>query len=124
MLDTPIDYFEKNIPNLDALRMSAEGGSAWTLLYPKYHAVVVKPETHKVPLAYPIAGGDQVLEEIINKWIYLEKDSPSCKRKYDSWIMEVGAEEKKPRWSVVRNLLGWGFEEEKKEKKPAVGAEE
>ena len=124
MLDTPIDYFEKNIPNLDAMLATAEGGSAWTLLYPEYHAVVVKPKTHKIPLAYPIAGGDRVLADIINKWIDLEKDSPSFKRKYNYWIMGIGAEEKKPRWSVVRNILGWGLEEEKKEKAPAAETKE
>ncbi len=123
-LDSPIDYFEKNIPNLDAMMLTAEGGSSWTLLYPKFHAVVVKPETHKIPLAYPIAAGDLVLADLINKWIYLAKDSPSFRRKYDYWIMGVGAEEKKPRWSVVRNVLGWGLdEEEKKEKEEESTAE-
>jgi hypothetical protein len=124
MLNTPIDYFEENIPNIDAMLMTAEGGSAWTLLYPKYHAVVVKPETHKIPLAYPIARGDRVLADIINKWIYMEKDSPSFKRKYNYWILGIGAEETKPRWSVVRNILGWGLEEEKKEKQPADESKE
>lgn len=122
MLDTPIDFFEKNFPNLDAMLMTAEGGSAWTLLYPKFHTVVIKPGTHKIPLAYPIAGGDRVLADIINKWIYLVKDSPGFKRKYDYWIMGVGAEEEKPRWSVVRNVLGWGLDEE--EKIPTVENEE
>ena len=112
MLDTPVDYFEKNLPNLDALLTSAEGGSAWTLLYPNYHAVVIKPETRKVPFAYPIAGGDQMLADLINKWIYLTKGNPSFKRKYDYWILGIGAEEKKPRWSVVRNVLGWGLDKE------------
>jgi Na+/H+-dicarboxylate symporter len=120
MLDTPIDFFEKNIPNLDAMLSTAEGGSAWTLLYPKYHAVVIKPETHKIPLAYPIAAGDRVLADIINKWIYLAKDSPSFKRKYDYWIMGVGAEEEKPRWSVMRNVLGWGLDKEEKEQEKST----
>jgi len=120
MLDTPIDFFEKNIPNLDAMLLTAEGGSAWTLLYPKYHTVVIKPETHKIPLAYPIAGGDRVLADIINKWIYLAKDSPGFKRKYGYWIMGVGAEEEKPRWSVVRNVLGWGLDKEEKEQEKST----
>jgi ABC-type amino acid transport substrate-binding protein len=117
MLDTPIEYFEKNFPNLDAMLSTAEGGSAWTLLYPNFHAVVIKPVTHKIPLAYPIAAGDQVLADIINKWIYLVKDGPSFQKKYDYWIMGVGAEEKKPRWSVLRDVLGWGLDEEEKKKK-------
>jgi Na+/H+-dicarboxylate symporter len=122
MLDNPIDFFEKNFPNLDAMMWTAEGGSAWTLLYPKFHAVVIKPETHKIPFAYPIAGGDRVLADLINKWIYLVKDSPSYNRKYDYWIMGVGAEEEKPRWSVARDVLGWWLDEE--EKKKAIPTDE
>jgi ABC-type amino acid transport substrate-binding protein len=114
-LDTPEDFFEKNIPNLDAMLMTAEGGSAWTPLYPKYNAVVAKPETYKIPLAFPIAKGDRVLPDIINKWIYLAKESPSVKRKYDYWILGIGAKEEKPRWSVLRNILGWGLEEKEAE---------
>ena len=90
--------------------------SAWTLLYPKFHAVVIKPETHKIPLAYPVAKGDRELESIISKWIYLQKDSPSFKKRYNYWIMGIGAEEKKPRWSVLRNVLGWGIEEDEEGK--------
>ena len=114
-LDTPVDFYEKNIPNLDALMTSAEGGSAWTLLYPEYHVVVPKPQTPKVPLAYPIARGDQALADLVNKWIYLTKDNPVFKEKFDYWIMGVGAVEKKPRWSVLRNVLGWGLDEEDKQ---------
>jgi ABC-type amino acid transport substrate-binding protein len=112
MLEDPVDFYEKNFPNLDAMLATAEGGSAWTLLYPKFHAVVIKPETHKIPLAYPIAKGDRELESLISKWIYLEKDSPTFRKRYDYWIMGIGAEEKKPRWSVLRNVLGWGLEAE------------
>jgi Na+/H+-dicarboxylate symporter len=114
-LDSPFDFFEKNIQNLDAMLMTAEAGSAWTLLYPKFHAVVIKPDTHKIPLAYPIAGGDKALADTISRWIYLQQGSPSFQRKYDYWIMGVGAEEKLPRWSVMRNVLGWGLEEEEKQ---------
>jgi proton glutamate symport protein len=125
MLDTPIDFLEKNFPNLDAMMATAEGGSAWTLLYPNFHAVVIKPETHKIPLAFPIAGRDRVLADIINKWIYLQKDSPSFKRKYDYWILGIGAEENKPRWSVMRNVLGWGLDkDEQGQEKPAVESKE
>jgi hypothetical protein len=29
--------------------------------------------------------------------------------------MGVGAEEKLPRWSILRNVLGWGLEDEEKQ---------
>jgi Na+/H+-dicarboxylate symporter len=116
MLEDPVDFYEKNFPDLDAMLATAEGGSAWTLLYPNFHAVVIKPETHKIPLAYPIAKESRELESIISKWIYLEKDSPSFNKRYDYWILGIGAEEKKPRWSVLRNVIGWGRGEEEEGK--------
>ena len=50
-----------------------------------------------------------------DKWVLIGKDSPSVQRKYDYWIMGVGAEEKLPRWSILRNVLGWGLEDEEKQ---------
>jgi len=29
-------------------------------------------------------------------------------RAYDYWVLGRGAEEKGPRWSIMRDLLGWG----------------
>ena len=66
-----------------------------------------------------------MLADMINKWIYLVKDGPGFNRAYDYWIMGIGAEEKKPRWSVVRNVLGWGLDEDEKEQeKPAAESKE
>ena len=122
-IDTPRDFLEKTIPNLDAMLSTAEGGSAWTLLYPKFQTVVIKPEIHKIPYAYPLAGGDPAFVNLIDKWIYLEKNSPKFQRKYDYWIMGVGAEEIKPRWSIMRNVLGWGVDKDEKEPTPSAIAD-
>ncbi len=116
-LDNPRDFFEENFPNLDALLMSAEEGSAWTLLYPQFTTVVPKPDIIKVPTGYPIAGGDQALADLISNWITLVKGGRDFKDRFDYWIMGEGAERREPRWSVVRNVFGWGIE------KPAVESE-
>ena len=61
-----------------------------------------------------------MLADIINKWIYLAKDSPSFKKKYDCWIMGIGAEDTEPRWSVMGNVLDWGVEEENDQEEPSA----
>ncbi len=38
--------------------VTAERGSAYTLLHPEYSVAVPKPRPFKVPLAYVIAGRD------------------------------------------------------------------
>ncbi|KPJ78559.1 MAG: hypothetical protein AMJ54_02750 [Deltaproteobacteria bacterium SG8_13] len=111
MIDTPRDFFEGNVPNLDALLISAEAGSAWSLLYPRFQAVIPKPARLQIPLAYPVAMNDEDLADFIGKWIHMKKGDPIFTHKFDYWIMGVGAEEKKPRWSILRNVIGWGVEE-------------
>ena len=78
-----------------------------TLLNPGYQVVVPIPDIAKVPLAYPVAGRDREFAEFLSQWIRLKKDLGEFKMIYDHWILGVGAEEKKPRWSVIRNVLKW-----------------
>ena len=109
-LDHPRDFFEENFPNLDAILMSAEAGSAWTLLYPHFITVVPKPEIIKIPNGYPIASGDQALADLISNWITLIKGGWIFQDKFNYWIMGKGAERRESRWSVVRNIFGWDVE--------------
>ena len=59
--------------DLDAVVLTAERGSAWTLMYPQFSVVVPTPGTIKVPLAYPIARHDAAFAAFINAWIELKK---------------------------------------------------
>ena len=45
--------------NLTHSYYDAEGGVAWTLLFPKFQMVVPVPDVAKTPLAYPVGGGDK-----------------------------------------------------------------
>ena len=93
--------------NLDALLISAEEGSAWTLLYPNFQ--VVTPFTRKIalPLVYPFQENDQKADEILDHWIELRKNDGTLQIGYDYWILGKGTEQKQPRWSIVRNVLHW-----------------
>jgi len=105
-IDAVSEFFES--PGaFDALITSAEVGYAWTLRYPEY--AVVNPLEHLigVPLAYPIAGRDPVLHEFIDNWLELRRSSGTIDRLYDYWILGRGAETAEPRWSVIRDVLGW-----------------
>jgi ABC-type amino acid transport substrate-binding protein len=101
------DYFEHNRDDVDALLAAAEPGAAWTLLYPDYSVVVPKPDFALLPLGYPIAKGDQDMVNFLNHWIDLKKKDKTIEKFYNYWILGRGAVEKKPRWSVIRNVLHW-----------------
>ena len=106
-VDSVEEYFETNKNGLDALLYEAEGGSAWTLRYPKYKVVVPKPHVVKIPLAYPVAGRDREFADFLSHWIMLKKSGVEYNKLYDHWILGVDAEPRHPRWSVIRNILGW-----------------
>ena len=107
-IESPRDFFSNMHPNMDAIVLTAEAGSAWTLIYPNFEVAVPKPDIVKFPLAYPVAGRDDVMADFVSRWIELaHKQHLDFQRIYDHWILGAEAEEKKPRWSVIRNVLGW-----------------
>jgi ABC-type amino acid transport substrate-binding protein len=93
--------------SLDAVVLPAERGSVLTLLYPKYTVVVPEPGVIKVPLAYPVARGDQNFVSFLNSWIELKRKDGTIDTLYGHWILGKQAGKQEPRWSVIRNVLGW-----------------
>ena len=105
-LDDPMDFFRK--PGVaDALYTSAEEGSAYTLKYPKHKVVVPEAQLQQVFLAYPVPRGQPGWTGFLNNWLIVEKDSGLQQAEYDYWVTGKTAVEKKPRWSVVSNVLHW-----------------
>jgi ABC-type amino acid transport substrate-binding protein len=82
------------------------------LLYPAYTVAIPQPDVLAVPLAYPMARGDQELVTFINTWIELKKKDRTISAFYDHWILGKHAVPKQPRWSVLRNVLGIGMEQD------------
>ena len=70
---------------------SAEAGSAWTLLYPAYTVAIPQPDVLAVPLAYPMAPGDQEMVDFINLWLELKKKDKTITSLYDYWILGKNA---------------------------------
>ena len=104
-LGSPREFFEKK--GADVLLASAEGGSAWTLLYPAYSVVVPTPSKVFQPLSYAVGRDNTELGEFLDHWVRLKKADGTIDRLHDHWILGKGAVAHQPRWSVLRNVLGW-----------------
>ena len=102
------DFFERQGEELDALLLSAERGSAWTLLYPSYTVAIPQPDILAAPLAYAMSQNDRELVDFMTTWIDLKRKDRTIQSLYDYWILGKNAVPKAPRWSVMRNVLGWG----------------
>jgi ABC-type amino acid transport substrate-binding protein len=106
-LESNREFFERNVGSWDALLTSAEVGSAWTLMYPQYTAVIPKPNIETFPLGYAVAKDNQDLLSFLNNWIQIKKNSTRIKTAYNFWILGQDAVPKKPRWSIIRNVFKW-----------------
>ena len=91
----------------DAIAMTAERGSAWTLLYPQFTVVVPEPGIVKVPLAYPVAKHDAAFASFIDTWIDLKRKDGTIETLYNYWVLGRDAAPRRPRWSIIRDVLHW-----------------
>lgn len=101
------EFFEQNNQEIDALIITAEVGTGFTLLYPEYTVVVPKPTLWRLPLGFATAQGNLELAEYLDSWIATHRPKGTFQRAYDYWILGEGAKLKQPRWSVIRNVLHW-----------------
>jgi len=106
---SPREFFKQNSPNklADALLFSAESGSAWSMVYPSYQVTTPFPRSLRLPIVMPYSGPDAELDEYLDNWVMLKQHDGTIDRIYDYWILGQGTEPKEPRWSVIKDVLGW-----------------
>jgi len=105
LLETYSDFFTDNPKRVDALVISAEAGSAWTILFPAYSVVVPKPHLKaNAAFAMPLATLD--FEDFVNDWLQMNQTSGIIDKLYNKWILGTKVEQKKRRWSIGRDLFG------------------
>jgi hypothetical protein len=101
------DLFGETAPNVDAFVLTAERGSAYTLLHPDYSVVVPQPRPAKVPLGYVIAGRDEGLANLVNVWLDLKRKDGTIDELFSHWILGKDATVHTPRWSILHDVLHW-----------------
>jgi hypothetical protein len=75
------------------------------LMYPAFSVVVPGPDPIKVPLAYPIGKRDEALARFVNTWIGLKRKDGTIDAAYKHWILGTDAAPRRPRWSILDNVL-------------------
>jgi Na+/H+-dicarboxylate symporter/ABC-type amino acid transport substrate-binding protein len=101
----PTGYLAGHGGSVDAICLTAERGSFLTLLYPAYSVAVPHPLEIRLPLAYPVARRDLEMARFLGLWIDLKKKDGTIQALYDHWILGRDAKARKPRWSVLRDVL-------------------
>jgi Na+/H+-dicarboxylate symporter len=93
--------------SFDAFLYPAERGSVSTLLHPEFTVVVPEPDLIKVPLAYPLFRHGEGWAGFVNTWIDLKRRDGTIDKLYQHWILGRDARPPEPRWSIIRDVLGW-----------------
>ena len=105
LLETYREFFTDNPKGVRALVISAEAGSAWTIIHPSYSVVVPQPHI-KAHAGLAMALGDSDFAAFVDGWLKLKKTSGFIDKLYDKWILGKSEEQKKPRWSIGRDVFG------------------
>ena len=100
------NFFGEGRGDLDAIMISAEAGSAWTVLYPDYAVAIPEPH-YSQPIAIALGRGDQQIIDYLDDWLKVKKVDGTLDGLYDKWILGKSEEKKQPRWSIIRDVLGW-----------------
>jgi len=106
-LEAAEDFFNGGDQGADALLLSAEEGAAYSYRYPRYAVARTGGGGIRLPAAYAVPKGDVEMMEFVSNWIELKRKDGTIDGLYDYWMLGGAAKIKKPRWSVIRDVLGW-----------------
>lgn len=77
-------------------------------VYPQFTVAAPRPDILRAPLAYAVRRDDARMAEMLSAWIALKRRDGTIERLYDYWILGQIPARVNPRWSVWRNVLGYG----------------
>ncbi len=106
-INSPRAFVRGERADIDAVVYSAEGGSAWTLIYPDYAVAVPQPLAIKLPTGYPLPQDDTQWHRYVSQWITLKQKDSTVNSLFNHWINGAGAVDLSPRWSIIRDVLHW-----------------
>ena len=106
-LEAAEDFFNGGGQGADALLLSAEEGAAYSYRYPRYTVARVDRGAIRLPAGYPVPKGDIEMLEFVSNWVYLKKKDGTIDALYEYWMLGGAAKARTPRWSVIRDVLGW-----------------
>ncbi len=106
-VNSPRDYIENRSDDIDAMIMTAESASAWSMLYPRFTAATPTSSTIKLPLAFPLPKDEEALADFLRVWIDLKESDGTIDQLYRYWVLGKQVTHKPPRWSMIRDVLHW-----------------
>ena len=105
-LESAEAFFTATTPPADVLVLSAEEGAAYTFRYPRF-SVVLPERPLRVPAGYALPRNEAEWKEVVSNWIDLKRKDGTIEDLHQYWMLGGATRKKEPRWSIVRDVLGW-----------------
>jgi Na+/H+-dicarboxylate symporter len=93
---------------VDAILTTLERASYWSHVHPGYEAIRPADLKTAVITVYAMPAGEVEMRNLVDLWIETRRASGELDDAYEYWIRGRALTPRVPRWSVVRDLLGWG----------------
>ncbi len=91
----------------DAIMWSQTTAIIWCLSHPDYVVIDYGDQIGKSYFAYPIRQHAIDFGFFLNNWLSLKEQSGFKKDMKNYWIHGIPPSARKPRWSILRNVLHW-----------------
>ena len=100
-------FLRGDVESLDALAIGAEAGSAWTLIYPDFTVVVPKGLHVKDATGFALPIREDKMHRYMDTWLELAETNGHLEDLYEYWILGHDESRRVPRWSIIKDVLGW-----------------
>jgi ABC-type amino acid transport substrate-binding protein len=60
-----------------------------------------------MPSGFAVAKGQDDFAALLGRWVAAKRSTGEIQSAYNYWILGGGAEKRKPRWSIGKDVLGW-----------------
>ena len=97
-----------NRPDIDAVFWSLEQAKAFSEPRPEYTAVLPRNLGGNFLFAYLMPEESSNLRALVNYWLRLQEANGFRQRMVERWIDGDPDTKQAPRWSIMRDVLGWG----------------
>jgi proton glutamate symport protein len=106
-LDSAEDYLKGHAPEVDALLTTAETGAIYTMIHPGFSVVIPEELRVRVPIVLA-ASSDREFVRTVNRFVQIKRADGTLEQLYEHWILGDFSSPSDERWSVVKDVFGWG----------------
>ncbi len=101
------EYLNGRAPEIDALLTTAETGAIYSMTFPEYSVVVPEGLRVRVPVIVAVTVDDE-FARTVNRFVRVKRADGTIETLYEHWILGSPSTSARRRWSVAKDLLGWG----------------